>query len=264
MQLGRTKIGELVAAVGVVLGLIALWVSYIDKNDFGGMTAKYADDGTIEAVGIIILGLAGVCLIASLLGAANLDLVAAVAGAAAFGFLLFMPAVFGFKELDKLGWGAWLGICAGLVPIGAGAAHLWHKRSDAKAPGINLGTAVAAIGLVLIAVGVFMDRVDKPASVTYWKSSASGHALGLLMLLLVVVSVLAILAAVNARKGELADLALIISGVTAGLAVAQGVHDAFGSFDLMGSGGWIELIGGLALLLGLIGSKVMKLPALKS
>ena len=261
MELGRRKIGELVAAVGVVLGLMALWMSYIDKNDFGGMTAKYADDGTIEIVGIVILGLAACCLIASFLGVADLDLMAAVAGAAAFGFLLFIPATFAFKELDKLGTGAWLGVCAGLIPLGAGAAHLWHKRSDAKAAGVNLATVVAAIGLVLIVVGVWMELADGSGQ-SYWDASASGHALGLLILVLAIVSALLIALAVTSRKAETADLALIVSGITAGVAVAEGIHDAFGSFDKMGNGAWIELVGGLLLLLGLIVARTVKLPEL--
>ena len=138
MELRRRKIGELVAAVGVVLGLIALWTSYVDTKTMGGVTAKYADDGTVMAVVIIVLGLAACCLVASLLGAADLDLVAATAGAAGFGFFLFVPASYAFKSLDWVGTGGWLGICAGLIPLGAGVAHFAaRRRSDAKTPGVT-------------------------------------------------------------------------------------------------------------------------------
>ena len=263
MELGRGKIGELVAAVGVVLGLIALWMNYMDTKFTGGVTVKYADDGTIMAVGIIVLGLAACCLVASLLGVADLDLVAATAGAVAFGFFLFIPASAAFKSLDQLGSGAWLGICAGLIPLGAGVAYFAARgRSDAKAPGVNPATAVAAIGLVLIVIGIWSEIADK-SGVDYWNASASGHALGLLLLVLAIASALLIAGAVNSRSGLLADLALIVSGITAGLAMGQGIHDAFGAFDKMGSGAWMELIGGLALLLGLIGTRVLKFPAMR-
>jgi hypothetical protein len=257
MELGRRKLGELVAVVGVVLGFIALWVGVLEGSD-----VKYSDDGTILAAGIIILGIAACCLAASLLlGKENLDLTAAVAGAAGFGFFLYLPAMMSFKYIDKLSWGAWLGICAGLIPLGAGAAHLWHRRSDAKAPGVTLWTVAATIGLLLIAIGIWSERIDK-SSVSYWNTSYSGHALGLLLLLLVIVSALLIAVAVNARKAELADLALIVSGITVGVAIAEGVGDAFGSLGSLGTGAWLELIGGLVLLLSLIASRVVKLPEL--
>ena len=263
MELGRRKIGELVAAVGVVLGLIALWMNYMDTKFTGGVTVKYADDGTIMAVGIIVLGLAACCLAASLLGAADLDLVAATAGAVGFGFFLYFPALAAFKSFDRLGTGAWLGVCAGLIPLGAGVAHFAARgRSAAKAPAANPATAVAAIGLVLIVVGIWSEIADK-SGISYWNGSSSGHALGLLLLLLAIASALLIAGAVNTRSGSLAALALIVSGITAGLAMGEGIHDAFGAFGRMGSGAWMELFGGLALLVGLIGTRVLKFPPMK-
>jgi hypothetical protein len=255
MELGKRKVGELVALVGVVLGFIALWTSTFEGIDF-----KYSRDGTVMAAGIIILGLAACCLAASLLlGKENLDLTAAVAGAAAFGFFLYLPASMAFKYIDKFSWGAWLGICAGLIPLGAGAAHLWQKRSGAKAPGVTLWTVAAAVGLLLIVIGIWSE-VNSGAS--YWDASASGHTLGLLLLVLAIVSALLIAAAANARKAELADLALIVSAITVGLAIAEGVGDAFNQFGDMGTGAWLELFGGLVLLLALTVSRVVKLPEL--
>ena len=257
MELGRRKIGELVALVGVVLAFIAIWVSAIE-----GSNAKYADDGTVMAAAIIVLGLAACCLAASLLlGKENLDLAAAVAGAAGFGFFLYQPSLMAFKYIDKLSWGAWLGICAALIPLGAGAAHFWRRRSDAKAQGVTLWTVAAAVGLLLIAVGIWMHVADA-VSITYWNASYSGHALGLLLLLLVIVSAVLIALAVNAKKAELADLALIVSAILVGVAIAQGVHDAFGDFSQMGTGAWLELFGGLVLLVALTVSRVVKLPEL--
>ena len=257
MELGRRKVGELVALVGVVLAFIAIWVKALDVGN-----AKYADDGTVMAAAIIILGIAACALLASLLlGRTSLDLTAAVAGAAAFGFLLFQPAILAFKDLHHLSWGGWLGVCAGLIPLGAGAAHLWHKRSDEKAPGITLWTVAAAIGLLLIVIGIWSEIADK-SGVSYWDASSSGHAIGLLLLLLVIVSAILIAVSVNAKQAGMADLALIVSAIAVGVAVAEGVHDAFGSFSRMGTGAWLELFGGLVLLLSLTVSRVVKLPEL--
>jgi hypothetical protein len=257
MELGRRRIGELVAVVGVVLGFVAVWVTR-----FEGLNDKYTDDGTFVTALIIAVVLAGCCLAASLLlGKENLDLTAAVAGAMAFGFFLYMPSVVAFKYVDKFSWGAWLGICSGLIPLGAGAAHLWHKRSDAKAPGVTLATIGAAIGLVLIVIGIW-SKVSDGMSATYWNASYSGHALGLLLLVLAIASALLIVVAANARNAELADLALIVSAITVAMAISQGVGDAFGDFGDLGTGAWIELIGGLVLLLSLIAPRVVKLPEL--
>jgi hypothetical protein len=258
MELEKRKIGEAAAAVGVVLGLIALWAGVLD-----GVTGTYSKDGTFTTAMIILLGLAACCLAASLLGSANLDLVAATAGGMAFGLFLYVPAIVAFSNLDRLGSGAWLGICAGLIPLGAGFAHFAARgRSAAKAPVANPATAVVAIGLVLIVVGIWM-RIEDKWSVSYWNASSSGHALGLLLLLLAIVSALYFAGAVNSRSALLADLALIVSGITAGVAMSEGIHDAFGAFNVMGSGAWMELFGGLALLIGLIGTRMSKFPAMK-
>lgn len=257
MELERRRIGELVALVGVALGLIALFVTTFDV---GG--EKYSDDGTVLTIGIIIVVLNAGCLLgALLLGKLNLDLTAAVAGAVAFGFFLYLPARVAFKDMGHYSWGAWLGIAAVLVPLGAGAAHFSHKRSDAKAQGVTLWTVAAVAGLVMILIGIWSKVVDV-INVTYWNASSSGHALGLLLLLLVIVSAILIAMAVNSRKVETADLALIVSAVTVGLAVAQGVHDAFNNLNHLGTGAWLQLIGGLVLLISLAVSRVVKLPEL--
>ncbi|HEY5159638.1 MAG TPA: hypothetical protein VII83_01075 [Gaiellaceae bacterium] len=259
MELGRRRVAELVALLGVVLGFIALFVETFDVD---GYTGKYTDDGTVLTVLIILLGLAACCLVASLmLGKVILDLIAAVTGAAALGIFLYIPAILAFKNLGKLGWGGWLGIAAVLTPVGAGAAQLWHRRSDAKAPGITLWTVAAAIGLVLITIGIWSEYVDK-SGLSYWQASYSGHAMGLLLLALVIASAICILAAANARKAELSDLAMIVSAVLVGLAVANPVHQAFGHFGNLGTGGWLGLVGGLVLLLALIGNRLVKLPEL--
>jgi len=258
MKLGKRQIAELVAVVGVVCGVFALFLVW----GFGLL--KYSNDGTFLAAELVLLGLAAGCLAGSLLiGKAELDLIAAVAGAGAFGLYLFEPARHAFNALGFLNAGAWLGVCTGLIPIGAGAAQLWHGRSKNKTPGVNLWTAGAAAGLVLIVVGLWSSIEKDPRFITYWNASFSGHALGLLLLIIAIVSAVLIAAAAISRKAELADLALIVSTVLAGLAANEGVSDALGSSGSMATGAWLELVGGVVLVLALIGHRVVKLPELK-
>jgi hypothetical protein len=255
MNLGRRQIAELVAVVGVVVGVIALFTSVLPG-------VKYTNDGTILAALIILLALAACALAASLLlGKPELDLVAAVAGAVAFGLFLYIPSIVAFKHLSDLDAGAWLGVCAGLIPIGAGVAQLWHRRSNAKAPGVNLWTLGVVAGLVMIVIAVWSKVTDY--GLTYWNASSSGHALGLLMLILVVASAVLIALALSSQKAELADLAEIVAAVLAGVAIAEGVGDAFGDFGILETGGWLALIGGLLLLASVILHRVVKVPGLK-
>jgi hypothetical protein len=260
MELGKPKIGELVAAVGVVLGFVALWTTVFERAGY-----QYKDDGTYLTALIIALGLAACCLAASLLlGKMHLDLAAAAAGAVAFGLFLYQPSLLAFKFVDKFSWGAWFGFCSVLVPLGAGTAHLWHKRSDAKASGVTLATVAAAIGLVLIVIGIW-KKISVFPSISYWNISSSGHALGLLLLILAIASALLIAVAVTTRNAGLADVALIVSGITVGVAIAEGVFGAFGNGFFPGgpgTGAWLELAGGLVLLISLIVSRVVKLPEL--
>jgi hypothetical protein len=257
MELEMRKRGELVAAVGVVLGLVALWMRLWDE-----WPGKYSTDGTVTIAMSILLGLAACCLLTSLLGFADLDLIAAASGAVAFGFFLDYPARAAFDQFGALGTGAWLGICAGLIPLGAGFAHFTaRKRSSGRESTANPATVLAAIGLVMIVAGIGMTTAYGPASPgnpSYWNISSSGHALGLLLLLLAIASALLIAGAVSSPSGRsLADLALIVSSITAGLAMSEGIRAAFHYLGWMGSGAWMELFGGLALLFGLIGTRVL-------
>lgn len=255
MTLGRRQLAELVAVVGVVTGVIALLFNVVPG-------VKYTHDGTFLAALIILLVLAGCALAASLLlGKPELDLVAAVAGALLFGLYLFLPAVAAFKHLGDLDSGAWLGVCTGLIPIGAGTAQRWHRPSDARAPGVNVSTLGVAAGLVMIVVAIWSEIVSHGPS--YWNGSQSGHALGLLLLILAIASVLLIALALNTKQAVLADLAETVAAVLAGVAIAEGVGDAFNEFGVLGTGGWLALIGGLLLVLSLIAHRNLKLPDLK-
>jgi hypothetical protein len=256
----RRQAGEIVALVGVVVGLVAVWTTFY-VHPVSKAALKYADDGTIIAAAVIVLGFVACCLLVSLAGVANLDLVAATAGAIGFGFLLLKPAQFAFQSLSLLEAGAWLGVCSGLIPLGAGYAHFVSARAaDSKPPRVNLGTALVTAGFAGLAIGVWF-AIEK-GTVSYWDASTSKHALGFLMLGAVAVSVLILVLAVVMKNGLVADLALIVSGISVGLAVAVVILKAFGSLGQVGTGGWIELSAALALLLGLVAMRLEKVPSL--
>jgi hypothetical protein len=232
-------LGRGLVIVGIVAGLLAVSLPFADG-------ARYVDDGTAAAFLIVLLAST------SLLPAeAGRDLVAAAAGSAAFGFFLFIPAVFAFDNLGRLEAGAWLGVGTALIPIGC-LLVLAAGGKAASTPAIidrGPGLLVSTVGLVLIAVGIWLDvGSDGP---TYWGASSSGHAVGIVLLVLVVVDAVLIAAAAHSSI-QTGDLALLAAAVAFGYAVFAVVGAAFGDFASLGPGGWIETCGGVLLLGGLV------------
>jgi hypothetical protein len=236
MSLGL--MGRVVAGIGIVTGLLAIGLDFSSGY-------HYSDDGTIAAFLLILLSFASY-----LPAEIGRDSFGAAAGAAAFGFFLFLPAAAGFDRFGYLGPGAWLGLCSVLIPIGlaisrAGEHEGASSPKAAWSPG--LGSVATLAGLVLVVVGIWLDAGD--GGPTYWSLSASGHALGILMLVLVALTALAVLASPTS------DTALVLAATTFGLVEAQLVANAFREFGLMGIGAWIEACAGVVLLLGVVASR---------
>ena len=231
-------LGRGLVIVGIVAGLLAVSLPVTDG-------ARYVDDGTTAAFLIVLLAFT------SLLPAeAGRDLVAAAAGSAAFGFFLFIPAVFAFDDLGRLDAGAWLGISTALIPIGCLLVFATDGTA-ASAPAIERGPGllVSTVGLVLVAVGIWLDAgSDGP---TYWDASSSGHALAVVLLVLVVADA-ALIAAAAYPAVQTGHLALLAAAVTFGYTVFVVVNAAFGDFGTVGAGGWIEACGGVLLLGGFV------------
>ena len=175
--------GRALAGVGVVMGLLAVALDLVSS---GGSTARYLDHGAVAAFIIVLLS------VASYLPAeVGLDSLAAAAGSAAFGFYLFVPALFAFNELRALGAAAWLGLATVLIPIGWAIVRVLEREPGATAPSAVTGAALlrdpvraqAFAGLALIVAGIWLPALS--GGTTYWDASSSGHALGLLTLLAV-------------------------------------------------------------------------------
>jgi hypothetical protein len=229
----RVVLGRALVISGIVAGLLAVGIPFA-----GG--SRYVDDGTTAAFLIVLLSLTS-----WLPAEIGRDRLSAVAGAAAFGFFLFVPAVFAFDSFGQMEAGAWLGVCTVLIPIGALLVAEGEESAIDRGPGLLVGT----VGLVLLVVGIWLDvGSDGP---TYWNLSSSGHAAGLLLIALVAASALLIGAAAHSRR-RLGYPAALVASATFGFSEVALVSAAFGAFGSLGAGAWIEACGGFLLLGGIV------------
>jgi hypothetical protein len=191
------------------------------------------DDGTVAAFLIVLLALSS--WFPADVGTARLG---ASLGAAAFGFFLYFPAVFAFDRLGSLEAGAWLGLCTVLIPLGVlVAAPVVAPTSTRRGP----DALISLLGIALLVAGVWLPVESGGDSV--WNVSSSGHALGLLMLVLAVLNA----AALAAGRGE---LRAVLAATSFGLLAAGLIVTAFEDFGKLGSGSWLEACAGVLLLLG--------------
>ena len=239
--------GRAIAGAGIVAGLLGLGLAVIESSD-ADFRFAYADDGTAFAFLVVLLAFASY-----LPAEVGTPAAGAAAGAAVFGFCMFFPAVFGFGHLGDLGSGAWLGMCTVLIPIGGVLMSAAEWKAGAStgprpaAAGASPALLAALGGLVLVLVGIWLPA---EGDTSYWNASASGHALGILMLVAVLLSAVLIAAVVLSGLPAARHAALIVAAATFGLVEVELIGNAFEEFDDLGSGAWLGACGGLLLLLG--------------
>ena len=231
-------LGRGLVLAGIVAGLLAVSLPFADGS-------RYVDDGTTAAFLIILLSLTS--LLPAEIGR---DLPAACAGSAAFGFFLLVPSIYAFDSLGRLESGAWLGLCTVLIPIGALIVLAKDEARAATRFDLGAGLVLATIGLVLVATGIWLDFL-KDVGPSYWNLSSSGHAVGLLLIVLVVLDA-PLLAAAAHSSLRVGDAALLAAAATFGLTVFGVVTAAFDGFGTLGAGAWIEAAGGTLLLIGVV------------
>jgi hypothetical protein len=229
--MSTSVIGRAAVLVGLICGLLAVGLPFVSGE---GGSARYVDDGTAAAFLIVLLALSS--WFPADVGTARL---CAALGGAAYGFFLFLPALLAFDDLGSLDSGAWLGLCTFLIPVGVVAASAEPSTTPGRR---GLGDAIGLLGLVLLLVGIWLPFESGGASI--WNASSSGHALGLLMLLLGVVD-LALLVAPG-----LADLRVIAAAITCGLLAAAVILSAFEQLGTLGAGAWLEACAGALILVG--------------
>lgn len=240
---GQAMLGRAVAAVGLVCAVVAIWVKFV----FG---RAYWDDGTLGGLLLILSILAALALVGAVaMNRSTLDAAVGGIGGTVFGLYLWYPALFATDQWDFLDNGAWLGVCSGLMVIGALIA-----LGPSMAPGASpapTGTLLALVGLGLVLAGIWTKTTDE--SGTYWNIPGAGHSLGVLMLILVVLSALAVAAAYAAQIGQ--DAALAVAGVTLGITVFLPVLAAFNNLGQLRAGAWLAGIGGIVLMVGVVGMR---------
>lgn len=225
--MARDIAGRSIALVGICAALLA-----VSLPVFG--SARYVSDGTVAAFLFVTVALAS--WLPAEVGPPSLG---AALGAAAFGFFLRLPAVAAFDQFGTLKAGAWLGLCAVLIPIGALVRPDGHRAALLRT---GPATLVSAIGLALVVVGIWLPAENETS---YWDASTSGHALGILVLLLAVADAVAIAL-------RHADAALLLAATTFGLVEVSVIGNAFEDFGVLGSGAWLAGAGGLLLLGGVL------------
>lgn len=236
----QVTLGRGIAAVGIALGLVAIWVDF-------GPNSYWSFDGSMGGL-LLILGVAAVL---GLVGAAmtndrNYDIAYGAIGGIGFGIYLFYPSVLAFDQWSQLDPGAWLGLCSALTFIGASVAT-WSSDRPRGRPSAA-GAVVALVGLGLVVGGLFPSWVDGGGS--YWNIRGNGHSFGILMLIVVVLEVLAIAAAYSMSAGV--DSAVLLGGVILGAAIAIPDQSAFNHFGQLGVGAWLMAVGGLLVAVGVL------------
>jgi len=261
--------GRGVAMIGIILGLLAVGLDLVS-----GGSARYLNSGAVAVFAIALLSMSSY-----LPAEVGYDTAGTAAGVAVFGFYLSVPAIFAFSHLATLGAGAWLGLGTVLIPIGRSIvrraegvhAHEPATRSPDTATGSPATLtrdplfALAIAGLILMAAGIWLPVAsDAP---DYWNASSSGHVLGILLLIAVLANAATLLLApLLWRVRVSADMVLLVACGSFGLAGALWL-ETFDHLGTLGSGAWLEAVGGLLLIGGVVAGRLTaargaRLPAL--
>jgi len=237
---GQVSLGRGIAAVGIALALVAVWVDF-------GPDSYWSFDGSLGGLLLILAILAVLALGAAFMtNDRDYDIAYGAIGGIGFGIYLFYPAVLAFDQWDQLDAGAWLGLCSALTFIGASIAT-WSSDRAVGRPSAA-GAVLALIGLGLVVAGLFPSFIDGAGS--YWSISGNGHSFGVLMLIAVVLEVVAIAAAYSGTTGV--DSAVLLGAIILGAAIAIPDQSAFNHFGNLGAGAWLMGVGGLLVGVGVL------------
>ena len=226
--------GWSIAAAGVVFALVAIWIDSLQGS-------SYWSDGTTGVFLLILAGIAGLALLAEYAGRRQAAGWAFAAGAVLFGFYAFLPVALAFDNWDFLDAGAWLGVAGGgLIMIGIATIYAVAGRPASTPAGTTSGSLAAAVGVALVFPATFLDSL---AGASYWSFGTSGHALGIVLLVLAIASGLVWAAAVSGTATWGLDQALTL--VLLGLLAVLPVGAAFGDFGSLEAGAWLGLAAGV-------------------
>ena len=105
-----------------------------------------------------------------------------------------------------------------------------------------------------MAAGIWLPVINDGPS--FWNASFSGNALGILLLLALLANVATVLLPLVWRPVASADGTLLLAAGTFGLTAAEWLAQAFSHLDGLGTGGWIEAVGGLLLIGGVVAARL--------
>lgn len=249
--------GRAVAMIGIILGLLAVGLDLISA---GGATSHYFDQGVVAVFTIALLSMASY-----LPAEVGFDTAGAAAGTAVFGFYLYVPAIFAFNHLGTPGAAAFLGLGTLLIPVGwaiVRRAEGGHGEAAPAAPSRDAAAAVrnplftlSIAGVILMAAGIWLPVVTDGPS--FWNASYSGKALGILLLIAVLANAATLLLPLVSARRVSADGVLLVACGGFGLAAAQWLESAFDHLGSLGTGGWVEGIGGLLLVGGVVAMRLV-------
>lgn len=236
---GTAMLGRLMTAVGIGLGVVAIWVAYAPGT-------KYSDDGT-QLVWLLALAIiAGLLLLwAWSNGRRDLDVLAGAVGAIMFGTYLVVPVFTAFDHWHLLDAGAWLGVCSGLVVLGT-LLTTWAPIAKTGGTPNQMGMLLAFVGLVLVFVGIF-PKVDAGHG-SYWNLTGFGHSAGIFLIILCALGVLML--GMAWMGWGVGDWTLLLMAITFGFTMAVIVGEAFNNLGQVKAGGWLAAAGGLLAFLG--------------
>ena len=239
--------GRGIAQIGAILAIVALFIDFIPGESYWDL------DGTIAAVGLAAAIIAMLLVAASFGGMAADGWLFAV-GAFLIGYWGFFPALTAFDDWDQTRAGLWLAFAGGiLIALGAGAV-IWASGGARSTPAGTTPAALAAgLGIALVFPGIFLDASE---GVSYW--NASGHSLGIVMLILAILAGLAWAATVTGTATRGLDAALTL--VLLGLVAFNVVGAAFGDFGTLDSGAWLAFAGGVLAAGGTWAARGAQLP----
>ncbi len=243
------QVGRAIAAVGVVLALIAIWIDAVAGQSYWDV------DGTVGAFLLIMVILAGLALVGAFMGqAAGAYRALLTIGAVLVGFYGFFPAALATDQWSILDAGGWLGLCGGaLITVGALIMLMparGETRTMAAAAGPPMGAMLAGLGLVLCFIALWV-KVDNGGG-SYWNAPNLGHSLGVVMLIALILSAVGLVGVVMMRMAPAAGLAALGGLIACGLFIFIPVGDAFNDLGQMRAGAWLGFFGGLLLAIGVV------------
>jgi hypothetical protein len=239
--------GRAVALIGAILAIVGIFVSALVSTSYWDIDGTLAGFGLAFAI-LVVLGVA-----ASYAGWATDGWLVGL-GALMVGYWGWFPAVTAFDDWDQTRAGVWLTFAGGiLVLLGAAVAIGAAGGARSTPAGLTPASLAAGVGIALVFPGIFI-KADEGES--YW--NASGHSLGIVMLIVAIIAGL-VWAASAAGTGT-RGLDVVVSLVLFGLVVFDPIVRAFNQFGSLDTGAWLALAGGILAAGGTWAARGIEMP----